>query len=60
VVDDLVNNRQNRKDGTAPPPDRSAPAAVLPGRAERPDAGMAQPAPDAKREGGFFRRLFGD
>jgi len=56
VVEDLVNNRQNRKDG-APPPK----AAVPPGMAPRPDAGMAaQSASDAKPEGGgFFRRLFG-
>jgi hypothetical protein len=52
VVDDLVNNRQNRQDGVTP-----APAA-----AARADAGAtAQPASAEKPEArGFFRRLLGD
>jgi hypothetical protein len=52
VVDDLINNRQNRKDG-ASPPDRK-PEATQATRMPPP-----QPEPAAKRKsGGFFSKLF--
>jgi acetyl-CoA synthetase len=53
VVDDLVNNRQNRKDGTPPPERRQEPA-----QATRMPAPQPQPAVQAK-PGGFFNKLFG-
>jgi acetyl-CoA synthetase len=58
VVDDLVKNRQNRRDGVTPPPEMPPAAAVPPGVAQRPDAGA--PTQPKAEGGGFFRRLFGD
>jgi acetyl-CoA synthetase len=53
VVDDLVNNRQNRKDG-APPAERKADAP--PTRMPPP-----QPEPAVKdKPAGFFNKLFGE
>jgi acetyl-CoA synthetase len=62
VVEDLVDNRQNRRDGTTPPLEKPATVAVPPGPAPRPDAGATpQSEPGDKSEGGgFFRRLFRD
>jgi acetyl-CoA synthetase len=53
VVDDLVNNRQNRKDGSPPPP-KQAEAATI-----RMPPPQPEPAVKAK-SGGFFSRLFGE
>jgi acetyl-CoA synthetase len=51
VVDDLVNNRQNRKDGEPPPERRPEPATRM---------APPQPQPAAKaKPGGFFSKLFG-
>jgi acetyl-CoA synthetase len=51
VVEDLVNNRQNRKDGAAPPPrtQDAMPAA--------PNATEIEAKPESR---GFFGRLFGE
>jgi acetyl-CoA synthetase len=62
VVEDLVNNRQNRRDGVAPPTEKPRAAAVSAGVQARPNVGATpRPAPAAKPDSrGFFRRLFGD
>jgi hypothetical protein len=53
VVDDLVNNRQNRKDGQPPAEHRAQPA-----QAARMPAPDPEPAVKVK-PGGFFNKLFG-
>ena len=66
VVDDLVKNRQNRKDGDGAKPVAAAAAAVAGAaaavaaaavKADPPPRMPPPPAPPEKR--GFFRRLFG-
>jgi hypothetical protein len=54
VVEDLVHNRQNRKDG--PPPAAKKPESAPPHRLA---SAEAKPATKAK-SGGFFSRLFGE
>jgi hypothetical protein len=54
VVDDLVNNRQNRRDGETPAERRPEPPQAPP------TPPQPQPQPAAKEKpGGFFSKLFG-
>jgi acetyl-CoA synthetase len=57
VVDDLVNNRQNRKEGE-PPAERPLAQATQATPAARVPPPQPQPAVKA-RPGGFFSKLFG-
>jgi acetyl-CoA synthetase len=58
VVDDLINNRQNRKDDEPPAERRPEPEPAQTAQAARRPPPQPQPAVKAK-PGGFFSKLFG-